>query len=511
MSANRVAIPAKRVARVTFWALSFINASTALTIWLYLQVVAPVPTDNSTLSNLQDSGISFLAFTAIVVPMTMLVSKMAFRPTLHWLSDSEPPTSDERRSTLAYPYVIGAWSLVTWVLAAIVFGAANLSADPVAFRTARVALAILLGGLMASSTTFLITERLLRPIYGLVLTSAPLHKPRTLGIYPRILISWALAAGLPLLAIASLPIGREGASRSEILNTTVFIAAVCLITGLSITAMSARAIADPLLRLRKGFDRVKNGDLSASMTVDDGGEIGQLQSGFNEMVKGLRERQELQDLFGRHVGTAVAKRAITSGIALGGTSQEVTALFVDIAGSTALATRESPERVVKMLNEFFEVVVTSVGAEQGWVNKFEGDGALCIFGAPEFQEDHRDRALRAAIAIRRSLLRRSERGFLDAGIGVSSGTAVAGNVGALERFEFTIIGDPVNEASRLTDHSKLTSLMCLASEATIELARPEARAEWKFQGETLLRGRTQPTRFYSPTAEALDLTGMHTP
>src|SRR6185503_14251458 len=142
--------------------------------------------------------------------------------------------------------------------------------------------------------------------------------------------------------------------------------------------------------------------------------------GFNEMAVGLRERERLADLFGRHVGLDVAQRALQDGAALGGETREISALFVDIIGSTALARERSAPEVVTMLNEFFAIVISCIDAEGGWVNKFEGDGALCVFGAPIEQPDHAARALRAACAIARSLR------DIDAGIGVSSGEAVAG-------------------------------------------------------------------------------------
>src|SRR5439155_14875972 len=108
--------------------------------------------------------------------------------------------------------------------------------------------------------------------------------------------------------------------------------------------------------------------------VDDASEIGLLQSGFNRMAAGLRERERLRDLFGRHVGEDVARAALDAGeLALGGEVREVAVLFVDLAGSTAMAGKRPPEEVVSLLNRFFAVVVDVVGAHGGWINKFEGD------------------------------------------------------------------------------------------------------------------------------------------
>src|SRR5207245_5715804 len=121
-----------------------------------------------------------------------------------------------------------------------------------------------------------------------------------------------------------------------------------------------------------------------------------------------------------------------------------TALFVALIGSTSLAQSRAPEDVVAILNALFTAVVSAVGAEAGWVNKFEGDGALCIFGAPDAQPDHAARALRAARSLHAELAQLDD---VDVGIGVSTGLVVAGNVGAEQRYEYTVIGDPVNEAA----------------------------------------------------------------
>jgi adenylate cyclase len=264
------------------------------------------------------------------------------------------------------------------------------------------------------------------------------------------------------------------------------------------TLVAARMLSDPLERLRAAVARVENEDEDVEVLVDDAGTLGYLQTGFNRMVAGLRERRRLEDLFGRHVGVDVARRALDSGVNLDGERREVSVMFVDLVGSTGLAQREGANVVVETLNAFFEVVVTVVTAEGGWVNKFEGDGALCVFGAPVEQPDHAARALRAAHTLRKELLalavRRAE---VDAAIGVSSGLAVAGNVGAAERYEYTVIGDPVNEAARLTEQAKARLGRVLASEETIARSAGEGR-RWGGVGALDLRGRGAPTRAYEP-------------
>jgi adenylate cyclase len=228
------------------------------------------------------------------------------------------------------------------------------------------------------------------------------------------------------------------------------------------------------------------------------------------MVAGLRERELLHDLFGRQVGLDVAREALERQPSLGGRTQTVSALFVDVIGSTGIAEREDPERVVALLNRFFEVVVGVVDEHGGLVNKFEGDAALCVFGAPIEQTDHATRALRAARAIR-GRLEADETG-LDAAIGVASGTAVAGYVGSESRFEYTVIGDPVNEASRLTELAKQRPERLLASAQTMEEAGGPEAGLWDIDGDVVLRGRNTPTRLAVPRSGAPeDALGLSAP
>jgi len=144
-----------------------------------------------------------------------------------------------------------------------------------------------------------------------------------------------------------------------------------------------------------------------------------------------------------------------------------------------------------LLNRFFAVIVDEVDRQHGLVNKFEGDAVLAIFGAPNNLEHPEDAALGAARAIAARL--HDEVPECRAGIGVSSGLAVAGNVGAKERFEYTVIGAPVNEAARLCELAKSAPDQLLASSATLAGATAAEGAHWRLGDTTTLRGLDQPT------------------
>jgi adenylate cyclase len=151
--------------------------------------------------------------------------------------------------------------------------------------------------------------------------------------------------------------------------------------------------------------------------------------------------------------------------------------------------------VVGRLNKFFAIVLEVVRRHGGWVNKFEGDAALCVFGVPTAGDD----AAGSALAAGRELAERLERdGPLEAGVGISAGEVVAGNVGAAERFEYTVIGDPVNEAARLTELAKQSRPRVLASEAVLRRAARPERERWEVRKEVTLDGRPEPTRIAAP-------------
>jgi adenylate cyclase len=265
-----------------------------------------------------------------------------------------------------------------------------------------------------------------------------------------------------------------------------WVGAVALAAGGGVMLLTARSVVRPIVRIRDGLRRVEEGDLDVDMPVDDLGELGRLTQGVNQLAAGIREREELRDLFHRQVGDA-GLADLASRTHREGERREVTVLFVDLRGYTRFSETHDPTEVVEMLNRFFGAVVAVVNREGGWVNKFEGDAALCIFGAPQEQPDHALRALRAARYLPRQLER--DGGPLAAGIGVATGEVLAGFVGTPERYEYTVIGDVVNLASRLCDSAKQQGSAVLASATTIEAAG--TRDGWRPAGRIDVRGRRE--------------------
>lgn len=404
----------------------------------------------------------------------------------------------QRRLVLYGPLRLATVQAVLWLAATVLFVLVNLQ---YAWRLAlTVGETILIGGITTTALSYLLAERILRPAAARVLADRPPRRRMRFGVLVRSVLFWALGTAVPvvgliLAAVSSLVF--QDVPAGQLATITIAVGLVALLAGFLTTVGAARAVADPVTAVRRALHRVEGGDLDARVPVYDATELGMLQVGFNTMTDGLRERERLRDLFGRHVGHDVASLAAAAGeVELGGEVRSVAVLFVDLVGSTELAAHRPPTEVVALLNRFFGVVVEVVEGCGGWINKFEGDAALAVFGAPATLDDPAGHALCAA----RTLAARIERELpgTTAGIGVSAGDAVAGNVGDPRRYEYTVIGDPVNEAARLTELAKSSDGRVLVSAAAVAAACPEEAAHWRLGDAVTLRGRTDATRLATP-------------
>jgi adenylate cyclase len=435
---------------------------------------------------------------AVYMPLALaggrrLSVRLIVAPLQAWLVSGRDAGPGEQRQILRTPLAFALSAAVFWTIAAVIFPAMTASAGfGVAVATVAV---VVLGGLTACALQYLLVERALRPVASRALAGGPPPERVSPGVATRLTLAWALATGVPLLGIVAFAFAELVEARideGELVATALFLAAIALAVGLGAMFLTARSISDPLGAMREAMGRVGRGDFDARVEVDDGSEVGLLEAGFNRMAEGLEERERMRDLFGRHVGRDVAAAALEREVELGGEEREVAALFVDLVGSTELASERPATEVVELLNDFFRIVVETTEEHGGFVNKFEGDAALCVFGAPVPGEDSAGDALAAARAMRDRL--RGEIEGVDFGVGVSAGAAVAGNVGAEERFEYTVIGDPINEAARLCELAKRRPERLLASEAALTRASGQEARRWSLGEAVTLRGRSAETR-----------------
>jgi adenylate cyclase len=171
-------------------------------------------------------------------------------------------------------------------------------------------------------------------------------------------------------------------------------------------------------------------------------------------------------------------------------------MFIDVRGFTAFAEETEARDVVAGVNALFEAVIPIIHDHQGRVDKFVGDGLLAVFGAPQRLEDHADEGLAAALAIAQAV-EDGKAGELEIGIGLNSGTVIAGHVGGAGRLEFSVIGDPVNVAARVQEATRETGDTVLLTDCTRELLSGEPVALRERSGIEL-RGRSEPVVVYTP-------------
>jgi adenylate cyclase len=447
-----------------------------------------------------DRGEVALVNLALFVPYMALTLYLGRRWSLaqadraaQWLAEDRLPTPEERDHALRLGFTSARISATFWATALVLFTLLNAIVAPEI--APYVPVVMVLGGITTTAVDFLLTERILRPVTTRALAGHAPEQQVGPGVQSRMMLVWTSATGMLLLGIIATAVAglvNEGLDPELTAGAVLFLAIAAVVVGGIANHFTARAIAEPLAAMRSALEQVEQGNYDVEIRVDDGSELGLVEAGINKMAAGLRERERLRDVFGRHVGREVARAALEGNLKLGGEVREVGVLFVDVIGSTRMAGWLAPERVVGLLNEFFALVVAVTEAHGGSVNKFEGDGALCVFGAPVPVEDPAGASLAAAREMRARLL--DELPQIDAAVGVSAGEAVAGNVGAEQRYEYTVIGDPVNEAARLCDLAKHRPERVMASDAALQRADPRESARWALGEATLLRGRAEPTR-----------------
>lgn len=440
-------------------------------------------------------------YLVVVVPVAVIWGEAWLRSGRRWLQEGREPTDAEVTAVLRAPLRLSFVELTLWMVAAVLLSVVNGIIEWE--LVARTAFTIAFGGLITATFTYLIAERITRPLAKAALAVRSVQTPRLPGVTTRTVLGWALGTGVPLLGLVVVGIfalsDPKSATKTSLAVTMVVVGSGALVIGCWVSILGARAIAEPIIGLRSAIRKLGEGDLDARVEVSDGSILGLLQAGFNDMAIGLGERERLRDLYGRQVGEEVARGSLERGHALGGEVVDVAVLFVDVVGSTELAATRPAAEVVDLLNAFFGVVIDEVLAQGGWVNKFQGDATLAVFGAPEHLDDAPDRALQAARRLALRLPR--EVPDLQAGVGVAYGPAVAGNIGDERRFEFTVIGDPVNEAARLSEEAKRCDPMVVASAEAVEAASPAERARWVESGVAELRGRARATRLAVPAPE----------
>ena len=466
-----------------------------------LTVVIPEPSAAFTGHVVRANAVAAALYIVVAVPIGYVWGFRHFQGLDDWLASGAPPSAHEQRVVLRGPLHLLKVQAVLWLGAVVPLTVINGSFSGALARN--VALTVALGGTTTCAVTYLLSERVLRPITMRALADGLPGRESLPGVAARALLAWALGTGVAVVGlalVAAFVLAGASTNVTQLAETILALALTALLAGGLVTLLAARATADPIHSVADALSQVQAGHFDVRVPVYDGTEVGLLQSGFNRMSAGLAERERIRELFGRQVGEDVARAALEGDIELGGEERDVAILFVDLIGSTALAADRPPQEVVTVINRFFAVVVQAVDGQGGWINKFEGDGALAIFGAPIALTDAYGRALAAARTAASELARQLPEH--PAAVGVSAGLAVAGHIGETQRYEYTVIGDPVNEAARLTELAKTEPGRVLASAVVVRGAADAEAQRWELGDAVTLRGRSEPTRLARPRESA---------
>ncbi len=253
------------------------------------------------------------------------------------------------------------------------------------------------------------------------------------------------------------------------------LAVLLLSTLLAVAAavVIARRVTRPVLRLASGAERISAGHYETIGDIGARDELGALAASFDNMVRGLIERDKVRAMLGKVVSPAIAEELLSQAIDFDGQEQEVSVLFSDIRGFTTLCEGRAPSAILHMLNEYLSSASALIDQRAGVVDKYIGDAIMALFGAPLTAPDDPQRAVEAALAMVASLPALNEKFGRDGwpplaiGIGIHTGIVVAGNIGSATRLNYTVLGDTVNLASRLEGLCKLYGVPVIVSESTM--------------------------------------------
>ena len=287
----------------------------------------------------------------------------------------------------------------------------------------------------------------------------------------------------------------ELAPARELEHVIALIAVAALVVASVVALGAARSVSRPVQALAAHTEVIARGDYAARLELDRTDELGQLAASFNRMSAGLAERDRVRDLLDKNVSPAVAAQLLRDGAALGGEERAVTILFVDLRGFTSLSEKLAPRDLIALLNRYLDAMSHAIEAEGGVIDKFIGDAIMALFGAPLAQPEAPDRALAAALAMRRGLAQLNAalvsegRPPLAFGVGINTARVVAGNIGSHRRLNYSVIGDGVNIASRLQTLTRETAYDAdiIVSDATLQAST----RSWQTQalGTVKVKGR----------------------
>jgi adenylate cyclase len=260
--------------------------------------------------------------------------------------------------------------------------------------------------------------------------------------------------------VSELPEALAYQAAHTMAKTASHVALIILFIAFWAGYLYSSTLTRPITKLVEAAQRIASGDFKINLAFRGQDEIAHLSNAFNEMAKGLEERDRVKETFNKFHNKEIAEKLLSGEVKLGGERKEATVFFSDVRGFTAMSESMQPEEVVEMLNEYMTRMVSIIRSHHGIVDKYIGDAIMGLWGVPIGGDNDLYNALRACLQMREELAKlnqlRISRGqnALKIGMGLNVGPVIAGNIGSVEKMEYTVIGDTVNLASRMESMTK---------------------------------------------------------
>lgn len=295
--------------------------------------------------------------------------------------------------------------------------------------------------------------------------------------------------------------GKAFEAVNAIVRRNILISVIVLNVVIILLALLSRTITRPIARLVSATEQIKQGNFKVEVQATTRDEIGNLTESFVQMGRGLEEREKMKEAFGKFVNKTIAEKVLRGEIKLGGERKDAVIFFSDIRSFTAISEKLKPEEVVSFLNEYMTRMVQCVNDTNGVVDKFIGDAIMAVWGTPVSVGNDTENAVNAALMMRASLLEfnqgrgSAKKPLIRIGCGINSGPVLAGQIGSMDRMEYTVIGDAVNLASRIEALNKPFGTDILISEDSWNLVRDIFLVE-KMQ-KIKVKGKEEPQQIYA--------------
>jgi adenylate cyclase len=479
------------------------NLLGAIVAFLYFRVVDNTATDSASRVGLHEIVYSIIVFAALVAIGQWYGSRWMAPVTRAGAGEPLSPSEAAlaRRRALIFPFFLAGLTFLGWVMAGLIYGLVmplmmgrELSASQAARQV--FGLTVIAGG-VTTAFIFFASEHAWRQRLPFFFPEGDLSLvPRVprLVVRVRLLAIFLMIGVVPLAVLGVLAytraldlLGADAATAGQIVSglrvTILFLLGVGVAAAIGLSIFAANSVAGPLKDVENAMAEVERGRLDGHAPVVSTDEIGAVAEGFNRMLHGLRDRELVKETFGKYVTPEIRDEILAGRISGEGELKEVTVLFADIRDFTPWVEATAPRDVVHDLNEYFTEMAEAIRDHRGLVLQFIGDEIEAVFGAPIASRDHAAMAVRAALEMRGRLrawnARRETAGkpALRHGIGIHTGTVLAGNIGGAERLSYALVGDPVNLASRIQGLTKDFKVDILISEATRKSIDPSVPVE----------------------------------